>query len=141
MKPYSGRQLHRDHCQWNEERALWHDEIRIWEEEIELAAAKLTRLEAVLAQQRHALQIHAAAIRIHQQSDGKREHLLVGCERNGDDERRMLLGRVHGGQIEEHQRQRERHEEIKASQRRLMSEVATLIAVADHMPPALSKEG
>ena len=138
MKRYSDTQVHRDHCQWNEERALWHDEIRMWEEEIEKASAKLRRVEAVLAQQKHDLQVHAAAIRIYQQRDGQREHALVHCERHSDDERRMLLARVHGGEVEEHRRQNERHEEIKASQRRLMGELRTLIATADRLPPALS---
>jgi hypothetical protein len=137
MKPYSDTQLHRDHCEWNKERASWHDDLRIWEEEIEEAAAKLKRMEAVLAQQKHELQVHAAAIRIYQQRDGQREHALVRCERDGNDERRMLLAHVHQHEIDEHQRQRERHEEIKASQRGLMSELGTLIATADRLPPAL----
>jgi hypothetical protein len=137
MNASSDTQMHRDHCQWNQERALWHDDVRIWEEELEEIAAKLKRVEAALAQRKHALQVHAAAIRIYQGRDGGREHALVQYERDGNDERGRLLAQAHGGEIQEHQRQRERHEEIKASQRCLMSELRPLIAAADRLPPAL----
>lgn len=137
MKPSSTTQLHRDHCQWNEERAMWHDDLRMWEEEIDEAAAKLKRVDAVLAQQKHNLQVHAAAVRLYQERDGRREHLLVECLRNAGEERGSVLAHAHEGEIDQQQRQRDRHEELKVSQRRLMSELSTLIATADRLPPAL----
>lgn len=137
MNLYSDTQLHQDHCQWTEERALWRDEIRMWEEEVEEVQAKLTRLEAALAQQKHDLQVHAASIRIYAERDGRREQLLADYERNGDEERGMVLAQAHEGEIHQQQRQAERHEEIKASQRQLMAKLRVLTTIADHLPPAL----
>ena len=140
MNVYSDTQLHRDHHQWTEERASWHDDVRVWEEEIDELLAKLKRVEAALAQQRHHLQVHAAAIRAYQERDGRREHLLVECLRGGDEERGMVLAHAHAGEIGQQQRQRERHEEIKASQRRLIAELRALLSAADSLPPSVRQE-
>ena len=140
MSVYSDTQLHRDHVQWTNERALWHDDVRIWEREVEQLEANLRHITAVLAQQKHDLQVHAAAISIYQQRDGRREHALVQCERNGSEECEMLLVHAHEGEIREHERQRERHEEIKASQRRLMADLRALTAAADRLPPSVRED-
>ena len=136
MNVYSDIELHRDHFQWSEERALWHDDLRIWEEELEEAAAKLKRIEASLEQQSHQLHVHAAAIRIYQERDGRREHLLVECLQDGNEERGMVLAHAHEGEVSQQARQRERHDELKSLQRRLMAEVRPLVQIADRLPPA-----
>src|SRR5690348_2615246 len=100
MKTSIDTQLHRDHCQWNQDRAMWHDDLRVWEEEIDEAVAKLRRIEAALEQQKHNLQVHAAAIRIYQERDGRREHLLVECLHDGNEERNMVLVHAHEGEID-----------------------------------------
>lgn len=140
MSTCNDTQLHRDHIEWSKDRALWHDDVRIWEHEIEQLEAKLRRITAVLVQQKHDLQVHAASISIYQQRDGRREHALVQYERDGSEERGKLLEHAHEGEIREHERQRERHEEIKAIQRRLMTELHALNATADRLPPALVGE-
>lgn len=139
MNAYSETQLHRDHLQWTEARASWHDDVRIWESEIEEAEAKLRRVEAALAQQKRNLQVHAAAIRIYQERDGRREHLLVECLREGNEERSTVLAHAHEGEVGQQERQSERHEELKASQRRLMLELRPLVAFADRLPSSVQK--
>lgn len=136
MSLYSDTELHRDHCEWAQERAMWHDDVRVWQEEVEEVGGKLKRIEAALAQQKHDLQVHAAAVRMYGERDGRREHLLAEYERDGNEERGMLLGYAHEGEIQQQERQRERHEEIKATQRRLMADLRALLAAADRLPPA-----
>lgn len=140
MNAHSETQLHRDHLQWAEARALWHDDVRAWESEIAEVEAKLRRVEAALAQQKHDLQVHAAAIRIYQERDGRREHLLVECLRDGNDERGMVLVHAHEGESNQQERQSERHEELKASQRRLMGTLRPLIPIADRLPPSVNQK-
>lgn len=126
MNVYSDTELHRDHRLWTDERALWHDDVRVWEKEVDELLAKLKRLEIALEQQKRELQAHAAAVRLYQECDGRREHALVQYERDGNEERGTLLEHAHEGAIQEHQRQRERHAHVKATQRRLMAELRPL---------------
>lgn len=141
MNVYSDTQLHRDHRQWAEERALWHDDVRVWEEEVEEIGAKLKRVEAALARQKHDLQVHAAAVRLYGGCYARREHALVEYEQDGNGEKGMLLAHVHEGEVQQHARQCQRHEEIKVSQHRLMAELRALIAIADRLPPTPRRDG
>lgn len=137
MNVYSDTQLHRDHCRWTEERAMWYDDIRVWEKEVEAAEARLKRVASALAQQKHDLQVHAGVIRAYQERDGRRERLLAEFERDGNEERGLVLIHAHEGDVQQHERQRERHEEIKTGQHRLISELHSLNAIADHLPPTV----
>ncbi|HET6878682.1 MAG TPA: hypothetical protein VFI31_00835 [Pirellulales bacterium] len=137
MNAYTPTQVHHDHHEWTEERALWHDDIRVWEEEVDELLAKLQRIAAVLTEQKHSLRVHGAALRLYEQGNARCEHLLAECERYGNDERECILGHAHEGEVQRQDRQRERHEELKASQRRLMSDVRPLTRLAETLPPTV----
>ncbi|HWB08598.1 MAG TPA: hypothetical protein VG826_05215 [Pirellulales bacterium] len=136
MATSSDIKIHRDHCRWSDERTLWHDDVRMWEQEIEELRGKLQRIEIALGRQKHELQVHAAAVRLYGERDARREHELACCEREGNEEKEMMLAQVHDTEISQQNRQRERHNELKASQRRLMSELRSLVQIADRLPPA-----
>jgi hypothetical protein len=135
MSVSSDTRIHQDHRQWADERALWHDDIRMWEQEIEELTGKLQRIEAALGRQKHDLQVHAGAVRLYGERDACREHELACCERAANEEKERVLAQAHDTEISEQGRQRERHAELKASQRRLMAELRSLIQIADRLPP------
>jgi hypothetical protein len=135
MSVSSDIRIHQDHCQWADERALWHDDVRVWEQEIEELKGKLRRIETALGRQKHELQVHAAGVRLYGERDALREHELARCERECNDEKGMMLVQAHDTEISQQNRQRERHAELKASQRRLMAELRSLIQIADRLPP------
>jgi hypothetical protein len=128
--------IHHDHREWSDERALWHDDIRVWQQEIDELSGKVQRIELALGRQKHDLQVHAAAVRLYDKRDAGREHELACCERNGNEEKGMVLAHAHDTEISQQCRQRQRHAELKASQRQLMSELRSLIEMADRLPPA-----
>ena len=124
-------QLHDDHRLWTSERALWHDDVRIWERDIDGLRAKLKQIDAALDKQKRDLQVHAAALTLYGQRDAQREHDLVQYERDCDDEKRVLLGRVHEAEMSQHGLQRQRHEDLKASQRRLLAQLRSFARFAE----------
>ena len=134
MNTYTDREIHSDHRQWTEERAMWHDDVRVWEDEIESMRAKLERVDAALARQKHDLQVHAAALRLYDDRDGRREHALAECERCSNDEKEMVLAHAHDAEVSQQARQRERHNELKTIQRRLMAEMLAMAKIADRLP-------
>lgn len=131
MLAYTDYQLHDDHRLWTGERALWHDDVRIWQKEIDGLRAKLKQIDAALEQQEHDLQVHAAALTLYEGRDAQREHSLVQYEQDCNEERRMVLSHVHEAEVSQHGRQRERHEELKASQRRLLGQLRSLARLAE----------
>ncbi|HVA48767.1 MAG TPA: hypothetical protein VNH11_20545 [Pirellulales bacterium] len=133
MNTYKDSEIHCDHCQWTSERALWHDDVRVWEQEIDEMGAKLRRVEAVLIQHRHDLQVHAAALRLYDDRDARREHALAQYEKEGNDEKGMVLEHAHESEVSQQARQRERHHELKAAQRRLMANLLAMAKIADHL--------
>ena len=136
MNVYSDTQVHRDHLQWAEERAMWHDDVRVWEEEVEELEAKLKQITAALVRQKHELQVHSGVIRVDGEHDARHEHALAEYERDGNEERMKLLANAHNGETCQQTRHRQRHEEIKATQRRLIAELRALIPIANRLPPA-----
>jgi hypothetical protein len=137
MNVYTPTQVHRDHREWTEERALWHDDVRVWEKEVDDLLAKLQRVEAALSEQKHNLRVHAAALRLYEEGNARCEHLLADCERYGNDERESLLAHAHEGEVQRQDRQRERHQELKVSQRLLMSEIRPFARLGDDLPPVV----
>jgi hypothetical protein len=135
MNLYTSTQVHRDHREWSDERAMWHDDVRVWEGEIDDLMAKIQRIEAALVEQRHNLQVHAASVRLYEEAGARSEHLLADCERHGNDERECVLAHAHEGEVQRQERQRERHEELKAAQRLLVIEVRPLARVGEYLPP------
>ena len=131
MLAYTDHQLHKDHRLWTSERALWHDDVRIWEREIDGLRAKLKQIDAALEQQKRDLQVHAAALTLYERRDAEREHALVQYEQDCDDEKRVVLGRAHETEMSQHGLQRQRHEDIKASQRRLLAQVRSFARFAE----------
>lgn len=131
MLAYTDHQLHDDHRMWTSERALWHDDVRIWQREIDGLRARLKQIDAALEQQQRDLQVHAAALTLYEQRDARREHSLVQYEQDCDDERRMLLGRVHEAEVSQHGLQRARHEDLKVSQRRLLAQLRSFARLVE----------
>ncbi|HEX7448004.1 MAG TPA: hypothetical protein VF306_10685 [Pirellulales bacterium] len=131
MLAYTDHELHEDHRLWTSERALWHDDVRIWQREIDGLRARLKQIDAALEQQQRDLQVHAAALTLYEQRDARREHSLVQYEQDCDDERRMLLGRVHEAEVSQHGLQRARHEDLKVSQRRLLAQLRSFARLGE----------
>lgn len=120
-----------NHRQRSSERALWHDDVRIWQEEIDALRAKLRQMDLALEQQKHNLQVHAAALTLYEQRDAQREHAWVQCQRAGDDEIRTVLDRGNEAEVSQHGLQRQRHEDLKAAQRRLFSQLRSLARLTE----------
>ena len=132
---YSDIEIHSDHRQWSEERALWCDEVELWDAEIDKARAALRRIEAALARQKHDLRSHAAALPREQACDARGEHALAQFEWDGNQEREMLLAHTHEDEVARQAQQRQRHEELKATQRRLIAHLGVLPEIVGRLPP------
>lgn len=128
--PHTDIQIHRDHCRWTDERALWRDDVRAWRQELEEAQSGLQHLTTVLEQHEHDLMVHEAAIAQYDQRDLRREHALADYERERNETKGTVLAHSHAAEIEQQARQRERHEQFKAFQHRLLSKLRSLLRTA-----------
>lgn len=132
---YSDNEIHRDHRQWSEERALWGEEVALWESEIDRALVALRRIEIALARQKHDLRSHAGALPREQACDARGEHALAQIEWDGNLEREMLLAHAHEGEVARQAQERQRHEDLKATQRRLVADLGVLARIVERLPP------
>lgn len=131
----SDTKIHRDHRQWSEERALWGEEVRLWQSEIDRALVALRRIEIALARQKLELRSHEAALPRAEACDARGERALIQFELDGNQERKMLLAHAHESEVARQARQRQRHEGLKATQRRLVAYLGALSEIVERLAP------